>query len=49
LDPHENLNVGAVFVFVPDLVLEAVRKYEESLKDHPNPPAKNITVFRRGD
>jgi len=48
MDPHEDLNVAALFGWVADPALEAVRKYEESVKKYPNPPAPNITVFGRG-
>jgi arylsulfatase A-like enzyme len=48
MDPHEDLNVVALFGWLPDPVLEAVRKYEASIKAYPNPPAPNITVFGRG-
>jgi hypothetical protein len=29
-------------------VLAAVRAYERSVKEHPNPPAANVTVFLGG-
>jgi arylsulfatase len=48
MDPHEDLNVTGLFGWVADPALEAVRKYEESVKKYPNPPAPNITVFGRG-
>jgi hypothetical protein len=48
MDPHEDLNVAALFGWVADPALEAVRRYEESVKKYPNPPAPNITVFGRG-
>ena len=48
LDPHEDLNVAALFGWVGDPALEAVRAYERSVKEYPNPPAPNITQFRSG-
>jgi arylsulfatase len=48
MDPHEDHNVAAMFGWVADPALEEVRKYEESVKKYPNPPAPNITVFGRG-
>ena len=43
MDPHEDLDVAGLFGWVADPALEAVRKYEESVKKYPNPPAPNIT------
>ena len=48
MDPHEDLNVAALYGWVGDPALKAVRQYEESIKKYPNPPAPNITVFGRG-
>src|SRR5271166_2809000 len=48
MDPHEDHNVVAMFGWVADPALEAVRKYEESVRKYPNPPPPNITVFGRG-
>ena len=48
MDPHEDLNVAALFGWVGDPALEAVKRYEESIKKYPNPPAPNITNFGRG-
>ena len=48
MDPHEDLNVAGLFGWVGDPALEAVRRYEASVREHPNPPAPNITVFGRG-
>lgn len=45
LDPHEDLNVAGLFGWVADPALEAVRAYERSLAQYPNPPAPNITHF----
>jgi hypothetical protein len=48
MDPHEDLNVGGLFGWVGDPALEAVKRYEESVRKYPNPPAPNITVFGKG-
>ena len=45
MDPHEDLDVAGLFGWVGAPALEAVKKYKESLKAHPNPPAANITKF----
>ena len=46
MDPRETLNVGGLFGWTVGPGLEAVEKYMETLKKHPNPPAANITQFR---
>jgi arylsulfatase A-like enzyme len=48
MDPHEDLNVAGLFGWVADPALKGVSEYERSVKDHPNPPAPNITRFGRG-
>ncbi len=48
LDPHEDLNITGLFGWVGDPALKAVKEYEISVKQHPNPPAPNITNFGRG-
>jgi arylsulfatase A-like enzyme len=48
MDPHEELNVAGLFGWVADPTLEVVKAYERSVKEHPNPPAPNITNFGRG-
>ena len=48
MDPHEDLQVGALFGWVAGPALEVVEKYLESVKKYPNPPAPNITRFRSG-
>ncbi|MFO1208768.1 MAG: arylsulfatase [Amaricoccus sp.] len=45
MDPHEDLIVGGLFGWVSDPILKTVEVYEATLKDHPNPPAPNITDF----
>jgi arylsulfatase A-like enzyme len=47
MDPHEDLNLLAMYTWAPKEPLLAVEKYLASLKDHPNPPAANMTVFRQ--
>ncbi|RBP13811.1 arylsulfatase [Roseiarcus fermentans] len=48
MDPAEQLNVAFLFPWALDPALQAVKAYERSVKDHPNPPAPNITRFRGG-
>jgi arylsulfatase A-like enzyme len=48
MDPHEDLNVAALFGWVVDPALEEIRRYEQSVREHPNPPPPNITVFGEG-
>ena len=48
MDPHEDLNVAGLFGWVTAPALEGVLAYERSVKEHPNPPAPNITNFGRG-
>ena len=45
MDPHEDLQVGALFGWTFGPMFEVVEKYLESLKEYPNPPAPNITNF----
>lgn len=45
MDPHEDLQVGALFGWVAGPMLEEVAKYKETLKKYPNPPASNVTKF----
>jgi arylsulfatase len=46
MDPHEDLIVAGMFGWTSEQPLLAVEKYYATLKDHPNPPAPNITVFK---
>jgi hypothetical protein len=48
MDPHEDLQVGALFGWTAGPALQAVEKYRESVKKYPNPPAPNITRFGGG-
>ena len=45
MDPHEDLQVGALFGWTVGHPLEVVEKYKETLKKYPNPPAGNLTRF----
>jgi arylsulfatase A-like enzyme len=45
MDPHEDLNVGGMFGWAVAPPLEEVKKYKETLRKFPNPPAANITKF----
>jgi arylsulfatase len=45
MDPHEDLQVGALFGWVAGPMLEEVAKYKETLKKYPNPSASNLTKF----
>jgi arylsulfatase len=45
-DPHEDLNVGALFGWGLEGPLKEVQAYYATLKQHPNPPAPDITVFK---
>ena len=46
MDPHEDLNVGGMFGWSSEQPLIAVEQYYATLKQHPNPLAPNITVFK---
>jgi arylsulfatase len=46
MDPHEDLQVGALFGWVAGPMLEEVAKYKETLKKYPNPPASDVTKFQ---
>jgi arylsulfatase A-like enzyme len=45
MDPHEDLDNGALYGWVGAPALKAVEQYKETLKKYPNPPAANITKF----
>ena len=45
MDPHEELNIAAMFGWIGSPALEGVAAYERSVKEHPNPPVPNITLF----
>ena len=45
-DPREEVNVAHTNGWIVALYLQLVRQYRESLKEHPNPPAPNLTNIR---
>ena len=45
MDPHEDLQVAALLDGPSARPLEEVKKYLETLKKYPNPPAANLTRF----
>ena len=45
MDPHEDLNVGAIHLWPIVYGTKAIKDYFESLKTYPNPPAGNLTNF----
>jgi len=45
MDPHEDLNVGGIYVFMAGPAYKVVEEYEKSLKKYPNPPAPKLTNF----
>ena len=48
MDQHEDLNVFGLFPIASEPALKAVEEYLVSVKTYPNPPAPNVTQFRRG-
>jgi arylsulfatase len=47
-DPHEDLNIVAFNGWITGQYLQTVVEYERSVKEHPNPPAPNLTRFTAG-
>jgi arylsulfatase len=45
MDPHEDLNLGGITVFMASPAYQEIMKYEESVKEHPNRPCANMTHF----
>jgi arylsulfatase len=45
MDPHEDLNLGGMAVFMMDPAFKEIRRYEESVKEFPNLPCANLTRF----
>jgi arylsulfatase len=45
MDPHEDLNLGGITVFMASPAYEEIVKYEKSVKEHPNRPCANMTHF----
>jgi arylsulfatase len=48
MDPREEYDVGVLYDWTWEPMLEVVEKYLETVKKYPNPPAPNITNFRGG-
>jgi arylsulfatase A-like enzyme len=49
MDPHEDLNLGGITVFMAGPAFQAIAAYQASLKKYPNPPCANLTDFRGDD
>jgi arylsulfatase A-like enzyme len=45
MDPHEDLNIGANFLWAAGPAFKAIKEYEASVKKYPNPPSSNLTNF----
>ena len=45
MDPHEDLNVAGVHLWVLEFAFKPVKEYLESLRKYPNPPPSNLTHF----
>lgn len=45
MDPHEDLDVGGIYVWALLPALKAVEEYEARVKKYLNPPAPNMTKF----
>jgi arylsulfatase len=45
MDPHEDLDIGALYTWSVAPALKAVEQYKETVKKYPNPPAANLTRF----
>jgi arylsulfatase A-like enzyme len=45
MDPHEDLNVGAINLWTMEPAIKAIKEYQESTKKYPNPPAGNLSNF----
>jgi len=48
MDPHEDLNVTAMFGWITGPALKVVEEYLAAVNKYPNPPAPNITRFGGG-
>jgi len=46
IDPHEDHDCAGYFGWCAEAPLTEVRKYLESTRKFPNPPAANITDFK---
>ena len=45
MDPHEDLDIGGMYMWAMQPALQVIGAYEESLKKYPNPPPANLTRF----
>ena len=45
MDPHEDLNLGGITVFMAGPAFKEIARYEASVKEHPNLPCANLTRF----
>ena len=45
MDPHEDLNLGGITVFMAGPAYEVIKEYDDSVKKYPNPPSANLTHF----
>jgi hypothetical protein len=48
MDPHEDLQVGALFGWTAGHPLAVVEKYKETLKKYPNPPGRKPDALLTG-
>jgi len=46
MDPHEDVNLGGITLFIAGPAYKVIEEYEKSVKKYPNPPAPNLTNFR---
>jgi len=49
MDPHEDINLGGITVFMAGPAYKAIAEYQASVKKYPNPPCANLTDFRGDD
>jgi len=49
MDPHEDLNIGGITIFMTAPVYRVIAAYQESVKKYPNPPSADLTNFRAAD
>src|SRR5271169_3254319 len=45
MDPHEDINLGGITLFMTGPAYKVIQAYEESVKKYPNPPSANVTRF----
>jgi len=49
MDPHEDINLGGIVLFMTGPVYKVLQDYEVSIKKYPNLPCANLTDFRGDD